>query len=169
MFFNKIQPAFTVLEMLIVMILLSLIVYIGVLMTEIVFSIRSQMIEKFNSYYHQRMSIEFFKQDVDVSKIVFVEGNNLYCIRTTKDTISYVFEKDNLIRSYSLRQDSLPLDMFNVTYYNGNQLVQSGVIDRIELVLGIQDSSLIISIRKQYDAYTLIQSLNYDECFKYNR
>lgn len=134
---NKKINAYTLTELIIVIIITSIIAGLSFSVLNLVHRHMSDITNNFEkemqlNQTELRMRIDFNKY----SKVEVIDENRLV-FKNYKDSVTYQFD-ENFLR---IQQDTLDLDIVNKTFYFNGEKIINGKVDAIELVLWKTDKS----------------------------
>jgi prepilin-type N-terminal cleavage/methylation domain-containing protein len=144
---NKKLEAFTLAEMLIVLVITGILVTMALLVLNLI----QKQAKSVTTIYSNTTEIHLLEralwQDITKSNVEF-QQQQLLCVSEI-DTVSYVFKKDMVIRN----TDTLWVSVKGIqTYLDGNTTTNNSVVDAIELELQQHQINRSIFIYKTKDA-----------------
>lgn len=163
---NRKVASFSLIELLVVMLLSTIIVgiiyfsYYNVARYQLDLTNRFTRLNDFSTLYF------LLKTDFDRGKTINVENENSIRIQVPKRGMSVLYEFNT---GYVVRRQGAGLDTFKCPVEIPDFLMQGKPLKEIpgwadELHMHVSDSasSVIVSIRKRYDAASLLETVKYD-------
>lgn len=152
--------AFTLAEMLVVMILLSLIILLGFIVVNLIFSEAGITLKRIGNYRKAEESVYLLNNDAESSVSIIAIDSTLLFINHSSDTTFVFFIKDGFIRTHGCVNDTFNLILTSYSVFMNDAPVEKGLINRIVFEININTLPAKVVIEKWYDAKTLLNSIN---------
>ena len=144
---NKLK-AFTLAEMLVVLVVASIVISMGFLVLNMV---RKQVIV-IQKNYHKKQEIQLFEttliRDFNARNAFFHQKDNIITLRNTKDSIQYTFLDTYITRE----KDTFQIEVDNKKLFLDGSLVKEKTIDAIEINLSSNFTNRQLFIQQTKDA-----------------
>ncbi|WP_405567961.1 type II secretion system protein J [Polaribacter sp. Asnod6-C07] len=145
---DKKLKAFTLAEMLVVLVLASIIIAMGFLVLNMV---KSQVISIQNNY-QKKQEVQFFEatltRDFNARNAFYNKDNNHLILKNTKDSVLYVFKDYLIIRN----RDTFKIEVTNKKFFLNGKIVKENTIDAIEMNLSENYGEKFLFMHKVKDA-----------------
>ena len=154
---NKKLKAFTLAEMLVVLVVASIVIAMSFLVLNMV---RKQVV-LIQENYHKKQEVQFFEavltRDFKTHSAVYYKNQNRLSLICSKDSISYVFSGKGIIRE----KDTFQIEVSNKKLFLDGKEVQVKTIDAIKIILSENYSGKELFIQQTKDAsYYINRSKN---------
>lgn len=161
---NKRTPAFSIIEMLVVMLLSSLIVgiiyfaYYTVNGYQLTLTRKLQQVDDVAGLYYN------LKADLDRSENVYMSGQGIVCnFRQVGSPVEYSFFSEFIIRSQASRTDTLKCAVEEfLFYFQGESATLGGTVDEVWIIIKSGNESVSLHMGKEYDAAALVNQVTKD-------
>lgn len=144
---NKLK-AFTLAEMLVVLVVASIVISMGFMVLNMV---RKQVIV-IQKNYHRKQEVQFFEttfsRDFKMRSVFFQERPNILIMKNTKDSIQYIFLETLIIRE----KDTFQIEVANKKLFLDGKEVKERSIDAIEIDLSNKFANRKLFIQQTKDA-----------------
>ncbi|PQJ76529.1 PulJ/GspJ family protein [Polaribacter glomeratus] len=145
---NKKLKAFTLAEMLVVLVVASIVIAMGFLVLNMV---RKQVVV-IQRNYQKKQEVQLFKamliRDFNSHKAFYHKNQNRLLLKNTKDSIAYVFSEKAIIRE----KDTFKLEVINKKIYLDGIQKEQNDIDAIEINLSENYGGKQLFIQQTKDA-----------------
>jgi prepilin-type N-terminal cleavage/methylation domain-containing protein len=153
--------AFTLAEMLVVMILLSLIILLGFIVVNLTFSEAGITMKGIENYRKAEESVYLMYSDAESAGCIIAIDSTLHFINHRSDTTFVSFTKDCFIRTHGGVSDTFNLILSGYSVFMNDAPVEKGMINRIVFETNTNGLPAKVVIEKWYDAKTLLDNINY--------
>lgn len=148
LYLNKKTKAFTIAEMLVVLVISSIIITITIMVLNLV----QGQIRSIQTIYKTNTEIRLLKrglwQDFNVHRIYFDNSKSQLLCASEKDTVIYVFHATYVTRNL----DTINVNVFEKKVFLGGEEVKNGSIDALEIHLSEEIKNKKLFIFKTNDA-----------------
>lgn len=145
---NKKLKAFTLAEMVVVLVVASIVIAMGFSVLNMV---RKQVV-LIQRNYQKKQEVQFFEtiltRDFNARNIFYDKNKEQLMFKSTKDSISYVFSDSIIVRN----KDTFQLEAANKKLFLDGKTVQEDTIDAIEINLSENYGGKTLFIHKVKDA-----------------
>lgn len=145
---NKKLKAFTLAEMVVVLVVASIVIAMGFLVLNMV---RKQVV-LIQKNYQKKQEVQFFEvtltRDLNARNAFYHKNKDQLTLKNTKDSISYVFSDTIIIRN----KDTFEIEIANKKLFLDGKTVQENTIDAIEINLSENYGGKTLFIHKVKDA-----------------
>jgi hypothetical protein len=140
--------AFTLGEMIIVVVVASIVIAMGFLVLNMV----KKQVRIIQNTYHQKTAVQFFEatfiRDFNTRNAYYDEQKNRVSLKNSKNSISYTFLDDFIIRD----QDTFPIKVIHKKLFLEGLETKEKCIDAIEINLSEEFSNKQLFIQQTKDA-----------------
>lgn len=152
---NKKLKAFTLAEMVVVLVVASIVIAMGFLVLNMV---RKQVV-LIQRNYQKKQEVQFFEvtltRDFNARNVFYDKNKEQLILKNTKDSISYVFSDTIIIRN----KDTFQIEVADKELFLDGKTVQENTIDAIEINLSENYGGKTLFIHKAKDASHYINNL----------
>jgi len=150
--------AFTMVELLVVMVLSGILVGLAFLMFQII----QQQFVTYQTSGNSALTSDniqrLIQYDFQYADLVKTNNNQLICQHTDR-TIHYLFEEQNIIRwleNRDLPEDTFKINTKDLTCFFNNKPIENGVVNKCSVNIRYSNSWLTIHQHKTYSAQQLM-------------
>ena len=140
--------AFTLAEMLVVLVVASIVISMGFLVLNMV----KKQVQVIQSNYNKKQEIQLFEttlsRDFNKRSVFYKEQSNLLLLKNTKDSITYTFLNNAIVRE----KDTFFLELTDKKVFLDGTVVKEGTIDAMEINFSDQLANKQLFIHQVKDA-----------------